>query len=1090
MMADLLDRLNEVLADRYSIESEVGRGGMATVFLATDLRHKRKVAIKVLHPDLAASVGSERFLREIEILARLNHPHILSLLDSGQADGLLYYVMPYVEGETLRERLTRESQLPIEDAVQITREVADALGYAHGQGVVHRDIKPANIMFLAGHAVVTDFGIAQAVTEAGGDQLTQTGLSVGTPFYMSPEQATGAESVDARSDLYSLGCVLYEMVGGEPPYTGPSSQAILSRHSQAEIPAVGIIRPQTPPQVRGVIEKALAKSPADRFRTAEHMRKALSGEVTVAAVRRLQVAASPAGKRAVIPAVIVLFVAAAALAVLRPWARDTGQVAEESGIQPGSIAILPFITRGDFERPLDGRSLAALLRTMFGQTDRYHPVPGAAVHEAVESCEEPGGLCGSRVALALDTQFYIWGQVFEIGQDSVRIDANMVDAIDGTQFAPVTVTGRRDEPLTLLDELNRQLWITPARGDPDRVAAVAGATTGVLEALQHFLDGEEYLAEFRTDSAWASYARATELDSTFALAWYRRAVIEDWQDAPWRALPSARRAVAHAERLSPRDRRALDAHLALIQGDASAAERIYRDLVAEDDNDFEAWMQLGYVRYAHNPRRGRSRAECVEPLHRALELAVHPLAAVYLSWCLAVAPEPVEERLAEIDSLATATGDYVAVLTSRVLGAIKKGDSVVVAAALDSMRQYGRGVGAWTFVYLGTVHGDVPDLAMWAEHVAGASDSAHLEAVVPPVERHDFYVRYGRVAGLRFRAALEAGQGRWSAVKPVLREMSTLGGRATPMPDAAELALLATLPFVDPVPVALDSLRQELEIWMAHDDLTRGTDYEVTAWDNRFQIYYYLLGLMSAHEGDYESALAYADTVQLQNAPNEFESSISQDLAEGVRAEVHLRAGRPDEALAALERAPRHVHMAEARRSEFLAGGREVFLRARALQELGRFEEAIGVYAATNEMLGLGPATLAQSHYYRGEIYEELGDTAQAIWHYEAFTELWKDADPELMVTVREVLQHVAELKGEALDVAGYRQRETTSPRDHMLKLSTPWTRAGTRPSGTISHRLSARTFCCDRAGPVMRSRRSTARYGTRTTTRSSTLRS
>ena len=316
-MPDLIARLKSDLSGRYEVESEVGRGGMATVFLARDVKHDRQVALKVLHPDLAKSVGSERFLREINILARLNHPNILGLIDSGEADGLLYFVMPFVEGDTLRQRLSRESQLPIEDAVQVTREVADALGYAHGLGIVHRDIKPANIMFVAGHAVVTDFGIAQAVTEAGADQLTQTGLSVGTPYYMSPEQATGAETVDARSDLYSLGCVLYEMVGGEPPYTGPSSQAVLSRHSQAEIPSVSIIRPQTPPQVQAVIEKALAKSPADRFRTAERMRDALSGDVAVLASKRRRTGSRRWGRIALMALSVIVATGSGA----RAWAR-------------------------------------------------------------------------------------------------------------------------------------------------------------------------------------------------------------------------------------------------------------------------------------------------------------------------------------------------------------------------------------------------------------------------------------------------------------------------------------------------------------------------------------------------------------------------------------------------------------------------------------------------------------------------------------------------------------------------------------------------------------------------------------------------
>jgi eukaryotic-like serine/threonine-protein kinase len=225
----LPQQLTTALADRYRIDRELGAGGMATVYLAEDLKHHRKVAIKVLKPDLAASLGADRFLREIETTANLRHPHILPLYDSGAAGEFLFYVMPFVEGESLRDRLTRERQLPLDDALRIAREVADALGYAHSRGVVHRDIKPENILLENGHAVVADFGIARALSAAGGDRLTQTGLAVGTPVYMSPEQAAADADIDGRSDLYSLGCVLYEMLGGQPPFTGPTTESVTGR---------------------------------------------------------------------------------------------------------------------------------------------------------------------------------------------------------------------------------------------------------------------------------------------------------------------------------------------------------------------------------------------------------------------------------------------------------------------------------------------------------------------------------------------------------------------------------------------------------------------------------------------------------------------------------------------------------------------------------------------------------------------------------------------------------------------------------------------------------------------------------------------
>ena len=273
---NVLTQLREALAERYRVEREVGSGGMATVYLAHDLRHERDVAIKVLHPDLGAALGAERFLAEIRTTAKLQHPHILALLDSGVAAGLLYYVMPYLTGETLRARLERERQLPLGDALRIAREVADALGAAHTLGIVHRDVKPENILLQGGHALVADFGIALAVQQAGGQRMTQTGLSLGTPQYMSPEQAMGERVIDTRSDVYALGAVTYEMLVGEPPFTGPTVQAIVAKVMSAEPERPTLMRKSIPPHVEDAVLTALAKLPADRFASAADFAAALA----------------------------------------------------------------------------------------------------------------------------------------------------------------------------------------------------------------------------------------------------------------------------------------------------------------------------------------------------------------------------------------------------------------------------------------------------------------------------------------------------------------------------------------------------------------------------------------------------------------------------------------------------------------------------------------------------------------------------------------------------------------------------------------------------------------------------------------------
>jgi serine/threonine-protein kinase len=265
------DRLRSALADRYTIERELGAGGMATVYLAQDLRHDRRVAVKVLRPELAAALGPDRFPREIKILARLQHPHILPLLDSGEAEGFLFYTMPLVDGESLRERIDRDGALPVPEAVRIMREVADALAAAHAAGVLHRDIKPGNVMLSGRHALVMDFGVAKAVRDAGGEKMTTVGIAVGTPTYMSPEQATGSEHLDARSDIYALGILAYEMLTGNPPFEGKTAQAILSSQVLEKPKPVTEVRAAVSQSLGEFVMKCLEKAPADRWQTTDEL---------------------------------------------------------------------------------------------------------------------------------------------------------------------------------------------------------------------------------------------------------------------------------------------------------------------------------------------------------------------------------------------------------------------------------------------------------------------------------------------------------------------------------------------------------------------------------------------------------------------------------------------------------------------------------------------------------------------------------------------------------------------------------------------------------------------------------------------------
>jgi eukaryotic-like serine/threonine-protein kinase len=399
--ASSLEKLSAALADRYAIEHEIGAGGMATVYLAQDIRHRRKVAIKVLHPELTAVLGPERFLNEIELTANLQHPHILPLFDSGTADTLLFYVMPYVQGETLRTRLSREHQLPVAEALRIAGDVADALEYAHKHGVVHRDIKPENVLLHDGRPLVADFGIALAVQQAGGERMTQTGMSLGTPQYMAPEQAMGDKSVDHRADIYALGAVTYEMLTGEPPFTGPNAQAVVAKILTTDPSSLVSKRRSVPPHVEAAVLTALEKMPADRFASAAQFGDALAGRGPVLETRATTsaraAAAKPDARRRALQA-LPWAVAAVAVAVgAAGWLRSSSEasVRRDRIMLWRSATPVAIVGRGFAISP-DGRTFAFVdtvgkQQLWLKERDKLDPVPITGTDGAATAAFSPDG---------------------------------------------------------------------------------------------------------------------------------------------------------------------------------------------------------------------------------------------------------------------------------------------------------------------------------------------------------------------------------------------------------------------------------------------------------------------------------------------------------------------------------------------------------------------------------------------------------------------------------------------------------------------------------------------------------------------------
>jgi serine/threonine-protein kinase len=649
-MTDLRAHLESGLASRYTLEREIGRGGMATVFLARDLKHDRSVALKVLHPELAVALGPERFQREIRLAARLQHPHILTVLDSGEAGGHLWFTMPFVEGESLRARLNRERQLPIEDAVRVGTEAARALDYAHTHGVVHRDIKPENILLTAdGSTLVADFGIARAL---GGDdpQLTETGMSVGTPTYMSPEQAAGERNVDGRSDVYSLGCVVYEAIAGEPPFTGPTAQIALMRRFTETPRALHESRGTIPPAVEQAVLKALARAPADRFATAAQFAHALQPAIATPAATPTVTA--PFGTRPSVPAAGPAVaprrrapVAAISLALgfligiggLFAWRHSHPPEA------PGDkrVAVLPFENIGE---PTDAYFAEGVSDAVRG---KLSTVPGLEVTARTSTMqyaktEKPMQVIGRELGVDyLLTGTVRWAKGKD-GASRVEVSPELVEVTAGrnprSRWQQPFVASITDVFQVQADVAARVVdALDVAIGDTTRAQLAAGPTRSV-PAYDAYLRGRSYEQRGRLNVEPQSMAIARQMydqairhDSTFALAWARLAQTwlylyeRDRTDTTMRARArlAAERALTLAPELS-------EAHLAM------------GDYLGEAENDHRRAM----AEYAAALRRDPKNPELLASIaFNQWSRGIHDSAVINIERAVALDPRSAERAL-------------------------------------------------------------------------------------------------------------------------------------------------------------------------------------------------------------------------------------------------------------------------------------------------------------------------------------------------------------------------------------------------------------------------------------------------------------
>ena len=514
-MPELLGKLRESLAGRYDIERELGRGGMATVYLARDTQHDRAVALKVLHPELAASLGAERFQREIKLAASLQHPHILGVYDSGSADGYLWFTMPFVEGESLRDRISREKQLAVPDAVRICREIALALDFAHRKGVVHRDIKPENLLLIDGQAMLADFGIARALGADKGESLTSTGMSIGTPAYMSPEQASGESGIDARTDIYSLGCVLYEMLTGEPPFSGPTMQAVIARVMTETPRPITAVRPSVSRQLAGAVMQAMAKTPADRPSTAGEFARLLESTATMPAAAPLM-PQSRGGRWAVIAAAAIVVLAAGGFVALR-MRKGTGPSIER-------IAVLPFENAGGSDDEYFADGMTDEVRSKLSTIGGLRVTARASSSQYKRSRKTP-----REIGKELEVQYLLTGTVRwskANGVNRVRVTPELIQVSNAeskwSQPYDTVLSDVFAVQAAIASKVAEALNVALA---PPVQAHIAEAATSNIDAYDEFLKGEQITNSLGTSDAitlangLSHYEKAVQRDSSFVRAW-------------------------------------------------------------------------------------------------------------------------------------------------------------------------------------------------------------------------------------------------------------------------------------------------------------------------------------------------------------------------------------------------------------------------------------------------------------------------------------------------------------------------------------------------------------------------------------------
>jgi tetratricopeptide (TPR) repeat protein/tRNA A-37 threonylcarbamoyl transferase component Bud32 len=988
-MADTITRLVSALSDRYRIGEQIGRGGMATVYTAYDLKHNRTVAIKVLRPELAAALGIERFLREIQIAARLRHPHIIPLFDSGQipatgdSPAVLYYIMPRIEGESLRSLLDRQGALPISLAIKIASEVADALDSAHQAGIVHRDIKPENILLEGGHALVADFGISRALTalrEEGSPSvnLTETGSAIGTPAYMSPEQIEGRPDVSGKSDVYSLACVLYEMLSGKAPYTAPTPTAVAARHFIDPVPLVRQARPDVPVAIEQALLRGMAKSTDDRFATAGDFNAAIregeSGAVPAIPRRR---------SRAMVFSVLAVLALAGAFAFFR-----LSQKAAPT-VNSSTLAILPFSVQGPDTLQL-GEGMVTLLSTKMDGAGDLRTVDGRALLSYLEM-EKVGVLDpvrARRIAQHFSAGMFILGEVVALGS-RLQVTARLYDHDENSEARTATEDGDISTVFEMVDRLAAKLLAERA-GNLGELDQVAGVSTKSLPAFRAYLDGESAMRTGKFDEAMAAYQRATEADSNFALAWYRLSIAAQWLTRDDLMRQAASRAERLSSHLPDRFQQLLRATVAGNEGDLPAAERIYRGITGTYPDDIEAWLQLAELLFHSGPWQGRNVRESMEPWRRAMALEPDNLIPLIHLARIAAGDRDtalLDTLVAQVRTVRSRSGQTAAAARAEeielsMLEAVVHRDSAAIRANLDSLSQ---GTSLTLAITLW-------DVAAFSEDLDAAARIADLLA---STSRNSTI----RATGYAWRGTLRLGQGRWQAAMVDFDSASQFD----PGVAIAYRTYFRTAPFLTDLPGSLAAERLSLRL-IEPPAIAPGADATVHfAIHQGLYGYYrtYLTGLYAALSDDSAAAENSAAALSAASGSSD-QMKLAGNLALGIRSEILLRQGRSAEALSLLEQLNDNIPYLLRLTTPFYSNARERYRRAELLEGMRRLDEALVWYASLDNQSSLDAMYLAPSLLKRGKISEQRGRMETARSHYQRVLDLLQKAEGAFVPMVEE----------------------------------------------------------------------------------------